>query len=109
VRGQSRCEKHTAKQAQRDVQSRGTSAGRGYDAAWQRLRDQHYQANPFCSHCLSEGRHVAAQAVDHIVPHRGDDALRLDSANLQSLCLSHHRRKTATEGEGYRAPRLPTP
>jgi len=43
------------------------------------------------------GKLEKAVDVDHIIPHKGDDALRLDPANLQSLCKWHHRSKTARE------------
>lgn len=39
--------------------------------------------------------------VDHIIPHRGDDALRLALSNLQTLCNVCHSRKTASEDGGF--------
>lgn len=38
-----------------------------------------------------------ATVVDHIVPHRGNDLLRLASWNLQGLTKRAHDKKTATE------------
>jgi len=35
--------------------------------------------------------------VDHIIPHRGDPLLMADPQNLQTLCETHHGRKTARE------------
>lgn len=46
-----------------------------------------------------------ATVVDHIRPHRGDRALFLDPANLQSLCTACHNRLKAQQerGAGYTA------
>lgn len=41
--------------------------------------------------------HGPADEVDHIIP--GDDHR---PANLRSLCLPHHRRKSSLEGSGAR-------
>jgi 5-methylcytosine-specific restriction protein A len=41
-----------------------------------------------------------ATQVDHVKAHHGNEALRLDPANLQSLCQSCHSRKTATVDHG---------
>lgn len=38
--------------------------------------------------------------VDHIVPHKGDEALFFDSGNLQSLCKPCHDRDKAAEERG---------
>lgn len=35
--------------------------------------------------------------VDHIIPHNGDDRLRLDPKNLQLLCIACHSAKTTRE------------
>ncbi len=40
--------------------------------------------------CEAEGKATAATVVDHIVPHKGDQALFWDTDNWQSLCVHHH-------------------
>jgi hypothetical protein len=35
--------------------------------------------------------------VDHKIPHRGDEQLAFDRANLQAMCKPHHDGKTARE------------
>jgi hypothetical protein len=35
------------------------------------------------------------------VPHRGDNALRLDVRNLQLLCADEHSAKTVAEDGGF--------
>nr|WP_236669325.1 HNH endonuclease [Burkholderia gladioli] len=37
---------------------------------------------------------------DHIVPHRGDDRLRLDPENVQTLCKPHHDSEKARAERG---------
>jgi 5-methylcytosine-specific restriction endonuclease McrA len=77
---------------------RGTRQERGYDARWLGLRAAHLREHPLCVDCEREGRMVAADQVDHVEPFDGpDDPRRLDADNLQSLCASHHARKTARE------------
>ena len=104
---------------------RGSSTERGYDIAWQRLTRRFRAAlisadvTPVCgarlpgapstadSQCLREGRlmddaqhrrmYRTALHVDHIVPHRGHDRLRLDLLNLQLLCKDDHDAKTRRE------------
>jgi 5-methylcytosine-specific restriction endonuclease McrA len=40
--------------------------------------------------CRDKGRVTVATVVDHIIPHRGDQALFWDVSNWQSLCKPHH-------------------
>jgi 5-methylcytosine-specific restriction protein A len=75
---------------------RGTSAERGYDYRWQRLREAHLASEPLCRMCLQAGRITPAVLVDHIVPINDGGAV-LDDDNLQSLCRSCHDKKTADD------------
>lgn len=59
-------------------------------ARWQRLRNRTLLQHPLCAFCLRENRTTAATVVDHIIPHRGNQNLFWDDANLQSLCAYHH-------------------
>nr|WP_281492405.1 HNH endonuclease [Wohlfahrtiimonas chitiniclastica] len=43
-----------------------------------------------CVYCERNGIITAANVVDHIEPHRGDQALFWDRNNWQSLCSSCH-------------------
>lgn len=74
--------------------TRLSSSRRGYDANWRKIRDTHLRENPFCIIC---GK--AASHIDHIIPRAsgGTD----DWDNLQSLCHSHHSRKTAQFDGGF--------
>lgn len=103
VRGPaSRCTDHASERER----ARGTATSRGYGADWRTLRAAHLLAHPVCSH---QDCTALATDVDHVTPHRGDDALRLDPDNLQSLCHSHHSQKTATEDGGFGKQRVVRP
>lgn len=67
-------------------------------AAWKRLRLAHLRMHPWCRMCEEMGKAELAAVVDHIKPHKGDMALFLDPANLQSLSKAcHDRHKQAQE------------
>ncbi|WP_242848734.1 HNH endonuclease [Syntrophomonas palmitatica] len=72
---------------------------RGYDSRWRRASKLFLKANPLCRHCQREGKLIAAEVVDHIVPHRGDQTLFCDESNWQPLCKKCHDRKTRTEDQ----------
>lgn len=69
---------------------RGSSAQRGYGYAWQKKRKKYIQDHPFCVKC---GKPTTD--VDHKIPRRlgGSE----DDGNLQALCGSCHKAKTARE------------
>ncbi|WP_257572548.1 HNH endonuclease [Janthinobacterium sp. UMAB-56] len=89
-----------------------SSTKRGYGYAWQKARVGHLRSHPFCVYCLRDPVYAAirsmapssailrcaelglaapmASVVDHIEPHRGDQALFWNKANWQSLCATHH-------------------
>ena len=48
------------------------------------------QEDKWCRICKVE----PATEVDHIIPHRGNMALKKDMDNLQGLCNKCHSRKT---------------
>lgn len=81
----------TAREAQQDHdRARGTSAARGYDSVWRRLRRMHLLANPLCVFCRAKGDTVAATVADHVHTIVDRPDLRLDPDNLQSLCKRCH-------------------
>lgn len=75
-------------------------AGKLYQAGgrWARERLRFLKRSPLCANCGA-----AANSVDHIVPHKGDEKLFWDQGNWQPLCLDCHRKKTRVE---RRLPRL---
>ena len=68
------------------------STERGYGYAWQQARLRFLQAHPLCVMCqdMNPPRVTAAEVVDHIIPHKGDQELFWNESNWQSLCFSHH-------------------
>lgn len=72
-------------------------------ARWQRLRQEVLVGDMFtCQMCgrLSD----TGMVVDHVEPHRGDEALFWDDGNLQVLCASpcHSKHKQALEANSHR-------
>lgn len=68
---------------------------------WQAIRARQLRREPLCVECMREGIYnVEATEVDHVEPHKGDWSKFIDDDNLQSLCKSHHSRKTAKERRG---------
>ena len=74
---------------------RGNAHQRGYTRKWREDSKRYIRRNPLCRTCSSEGRTVATAVVDHIRPHRGDQALFWDQDNWQPLCKRCHDIKTA--------------
>ena len=69
--------------------------------AGQRDREQVRREEPFCRRCLEDGKYVATDVVDHIVPlaEGGSD----DRENKQGLCDPCHDAKTRGEARRGRA------
>lgn len=66
------------------------------------VRARRLRLEPLCRFCKKEGRVTIASVVDHIKPHKGNEALFFDLANTQSLCESHHNKdKQALERGGH--------
>ena len=60
-------------------------------ARWQRLRWSVLVEELFtCRMCRRIEADTAALVADHVVPHRGNEALFWDRANLQCLCKACH-------------------
>lgn len=81
---------------------RGSSSARGYGSRWQKARAGFLRSHPLCALCAAVGRAELATVVDHITPHRGDQALFWDRANWQPLCAPcHNAVKQAEEKSGF--------
>ena len=93
---------HTA----RARDERPSAAKRGYDRHWRKARLVYLGENPLCVRCGDRGFVIAAEVVDHVVPHKGNRDLFWDRANWQALCKPCHDWKTLTEdvgSDGFRA------
>ena len=77
-----------------------TTTERGYGATWQRLRKQVMSRDQgMCVVCREAGKLVKGTECDHIKPKATGGTDDID--NLQMLCATHHRDKTATDN-GYK-------
>ncbi len=92
-----RCEDH---QPEPWCTSKAKSASdRGYGYQWKKIRSKALIRDAhLCQHCFKKGIITVATDVDHIIPKAkgGTNALE----NLQSLCNSCHKIKTASERKG---------
>lgn len=85
---------------------RRSARARGYTRRWEAARKRFLVKYPLCgmrpgerppvmSKCHDEGRLEAGKQVDHVVPHRGNDALFWDEENnWQTLCATCGARKS---------------
>lgn len=87
------------------AETRTSARKRGYDGRWQKARATFLAHHPHCTMCTKAGQTVAATVVDHIEPHRGDQAKFWDKANWQPLCAPHHNstKQRAERGRGSQA------
>jgi 5-methylcytosine-specific restriction enzyme A len=68
---------------------------------WVRRREQQRRERPLCEMCLEHGVVIAAQVVDHVMPHHGDYHL-FWYGKLQSLCKAcHDSSKQQIENKGF--------
>lgn len=70
--------------------------GRLYGRRWKAASKAFLDARPLCEcdGCRAAGRVTAAEVVDHVVPHRGDEALFWDGSNWRPMAKRCHDRKT---------------
>lgn len=50
--------------------------------------------------CQAEGRVTAASVVDHVIAHKGDQALFWDRENWQPICAPCHNRAKQRDERG---------
>lgn len=84
----------------RPMYGRDNANKRGYGHKWRKSRLVFLANNPLCVYCQREGRITAANVVDHIVPHKGDQKLFWDETNWQSLCKECHDSEKKREEHG---------
>jgi 5-methylcytosine-specific restriction protein A len=87
------CTAH-AKAVQLYDERRGSAAARGYDAAWNRVKNEVLERDSYlCQPCKRRGRMMRATEVDHIAE-LADGGARLDKSNLEATCHPDHVKKT---------------
>lgn len=94
------CEKHVHKvvkpEPKKYKDNRPSRSARGYDEHWMKLRRMVLAQEPLCRSCMTQGRHTAANEVDHM-----DGNVRNNAwSNMQSLCKSCHSKKTVRDRRG---------
>lgn len=101
------CEAHAHIAQERVVEAkrrhderRGSARERGYDSRWDKARKTFLRTHPLCRMCEAQGRVTPATVVDHIIPHKGDQALFWDTGNWQPLCTHHHNSAKQREERG---------
>lgn len=82
-----------------------TAAERGYTNAWRKARNAYLKEHPLCVMCqdMKPARVTAANVVDHVTPHQGNQELFWDVSNWQSLCAPHHNSEKAEIEGRHRA------
>lgn len=69
---------------------RGSARRRGYGTRWEKAAATFKQRNPRCLGCAAVGVTTRTDAVDHVEPHKGDQAKFWNSSMWQSACTWHH-------------------
>ena len=69
---------------------RASARQRGYTRRWEIARAAYLQLHPLCVRCKAHGRVAPASVVNHITPHKGDQALFWDEANWEAVCKPCH-------------------
>jgi 5-methylcytosine-specific restriction endonuclease McrA len=73
---------------------RGSARERGYTPAWDRAARTFLRANPFCAYCemgaFGPACTTAAELVDHLYPHKGDQVLFWIAGLWVASCTACH-------------------
>lgn len=77
--------KRDADRKARFDKTRPNSSQRGYSSAWEKARKAFLARHPYCARCGA-----LANVVDHMTPHRGDQAIFWDKTRWQPLCTPCH-------------------
>src|SRR3990167_5684787 len=72
------------------TETRPTARDRGYTKRWARVSRLFKDEHPICIGCQAVGRVAPTEVTDHIIPHKGDQALLWDQDNWQPACRPHH-------------------
>ena len=67
--------------------------------AWAQIRARELSKHPLCAACLLNGRVVSGEHIDHVFPHRREEA-KFHRNIFQTLCASCHSLKTNDERKG---------
>jgi 5-methylcytosine-specific restriction protein A len=96
------CAKHTPRKRADD--KRGSSASRGYDYQWAKVRASYLASHPLCENCLLLNTVTPAVLVHH-KKRIAEGGAPYDFNNLQSLCYRCHEEIHSSQGD-YSPPHL---
>ncbi|MCK9569818.1 HNH endonuclease [Candidatus Pacearchaeota archaeon] len=91
------CEQHRKAALKEQDSHRLNANERGYNYRWHKYTQWYLAQNPLCVNCLKQNTTKAAECVDHVIPHKGDQTLFWDPDNHQALCLSCNSAKAAKQ------------
>jgi 5-methylcytosine-specific restriction protein A len=95
VFGTSWCQTHGGKRSDKYKQNE-----RLYNLpVWDKIKRRVMTTQPLCVSCMTAGKVVQAEAVDHVFPHRQNDQRFLVNV-FQPLCIPCHTQKTRLEQLG---------
>jgi 5-methylcytosine-specific restriction endonuclease McrA len=74
---------------------RGSARVRGYTTPWDKAAAGHRAKHPLCVYCAMGAwgdapRDTAADLIDHLIPHRGDQAIFWNRRDWVSSCTDCH-------------------
>lgn len=93
------CQKARKRESDRIYDAKRPSARqRGYDKEWERVAKA-FLSRPENRCCVVCGD--PATVVDHRIAFKGDDSLRMDSANWQPMCRPCNSRKNVRREGGF--------
>jgi 5-methylcytosine-specific restriction endonuclease McrA len=73
-----------------------------------KARNNYLRVNHECLGCKAVGLSIAADVVDHIIPHSGDQSLFRNPSNWQPACYWHHSSVKAALENLWRARKIQT-
>jgi 5-methylcytosine-specific restriction protein A len=94
------CNKHKSKVNKEHISRVGSVQQRGYTWQWKKLAKLYITKHRYCELCMQENKRTKAVEVDHIIP-LSVGGLSVWK-NLQSLCRSHHTKKTISDVQLYK-------
>lgn len=71
-------------------QERQSAKRRGYDQRWHAEAAKFKRLHPVCLGCAAVGKRNRTEVVDHVEPHKGDQAKFWNRAMWQPACRWHH-------------------
>lgn len=80
---------------QEDDRRRGSARARGYTSKWDKAAKGHLEKNPLCVYCAMGAwgdalRSTPSTLVDHLIPHRGDQAIFWNRRDWIASCDDCH-------------------